>query len=146
MHAGVVPSMDIVETASSNASSEDMLLFDESPKRHKHLDGFYPSHDTVQPPPAAAAANASVTRILEYACGSIFCRFWALRACPNSRNPYLVPFKSGTLCDCVAISCCICPKSGLSTAPAQMQHSWQALGHGVAHVTYACLLGSRAMP
>ncbi|CAL5224442.1 g7128 [Coccomyxa viridis] len=46
---GVVPSMDIVETASSNASSEDMLLFDESPKRHKHLDGFYPSHDMVTP-------------------------------------------------------------------------------------------------
>ena len=38
--------MDIVETASSNASSEDMALFDESPKRHS-LDGFYPSHDMV---------------------------------------------------------------------------------------------------
>ena len=46
--AGVVPTMDVVETASSNASSEDMMLFDESPKRHKPLDGFYPSHDMVQ--------------------------------------------------------------------------------------------------
>lgn len=39
--------MDMVETASSNASAEDMLLFDEAPTRHKHLDGFYPSHDMV---------------------------------------------------------------------------------------------------
>ena len=40
--------MDMVETASSNASTEDMLLFDEAPTRHKQLDGFYPSHDTVR--------------------------------------------------------------------------------------------------
>ncbi len=62
--------MDIVETASSNASSEDMLLFDESPKRHKHLDGFYPSHDMVQPLPAAPAADPSLTYVVEYACSS----------------------------------------------------------------------------
>ena len=43
--SGVVPTMDFVETASSNASSED-ALFDESPKQHS-LDGFYPSHDMV---------------------------------------------------------------------------------------------------
>ena len=49
--------MDIVETASSNASSEDMMLFNESPKRHKHLDGFYPSHDMVLPPHSARAAH-----------------------------------------------------------------------------------------
>lgn len=46
MFSGVVPTMDFVETASSNASSEDLALLDESPKQHS-LDGFYPSHDTV---------------------------------------------------------------------------------------------------
>lgn len=45
---GVVPTMDVGETASSNASCEDLAVFDESTKRDKGLDGFYPSHDTVQ--------------------------------------------------------------------------------------------------
>ena len=40
--------MDVGETASSNASCEDLAVFDESTKRDKGLDGFYPSHDTVQ--------------------------------------------------------------------------------------------------
>ena len=38
--------MDVVETASSNASSEDLAAFDESPKRAE-LDDLWASHDTV---------------------------------------------------------------------------------------------------
>ena len=38
--------MDVVETASSNASSEDLAAFDESPKRAE-LDGLWSSHDAV---------------------------------------------------------------------------------------------------
>ena len=45
-NAGVVPTMDVVETASSNASSEDLAMFDDSPKGAK-LDGLWSSHDAV---------------------------------------------------------------------------------------------------
>ncbi len=45
-NAGVVPTMDVVETASSNASSEDLARFEEAPKGAK-LDGLWSSHDAV---------------------------------------------------------------------------------------------------
>ena len=38
--------MDVVETASSNASSEDLAMYDESPKGAK-LDGLWSPHDAV---------------------------------------------------------------------------------------------------
>ena len=80
--AGVVPTMDIVETASSNASSEDALLFDESTKRHNNLDSFYPSHDMVQPPRSALLTSPAPGQCSCSGCPGVASAWWSDRSLP----------------------------------------------------------------